>query len=427
MSTPPSGRYQIVVRELRLVGLGELLMQLEELKKKLHARGWFDAARKQNIPRFPTRIGIVTSPTGAAIQDILNVLQRRFSGFSLLLNPVRVQGQGAATEIAQAIRDFNQYRLVDVIIIGRGGGSIEDLWAFNEEIVAEAIFHSQIPIISAVGHETDVCLSDYVADARAPTPSAAAAMVIAEKEQQVDFLAQMQRRVLLALRTRLSTERQKMAHMMKQPAFASSYGIMGLWMQRADDLRSQIDLEMKRKLQHFAFRLQSARDRLMALQPSARIQHIRARVDEWERTLTSILRNLISGKKAGLCQLEEKHLFIWQSQQSMRRQLFVMPYMYKQLDMAWNRNFQLYRERSVNLGAGLQALHPKRLLGKGYAILFDQKTGTTIGSVSKISEYQRVNVQLADGEFATTLREVVFQGMGDQNAHPSPGQKESKK
>ncbi|MBA3604330.1 MAG: exodeoxyribonuclease VII large subunit, partial [Parachlamydiaceae bacterium] len=196
---PQSGKYQIVVRELRYVGLGELLVKLEELKAKLYAKGWFNPQLKKPLPKFPKTIGVVTSPTGAVIQDILNVLQRRYPGFHLILNPVRVQGEGAAAEIALAINQFNRYALADVLIVGRGGGSIEDLWAFNEEIVAEAIFNSKIPIISAVGHETDVCLTDFVADARAPTPSAAATMVIADKAQVQHHLGQVRHRLMQSL------------------------------------------------------------------------------------------------------------------------------------------------------------------------------------------------------------------------------------
>jgi exodeoxyribonuclease VII large subunit len=185
---PTSGKYQIVVRELRPMGIGELLLKLEELKMKITKLGWFRKEHKKPLPKFPKRIGVVTSPTGAAIQDMLNILTRRFSGFHLILYPVKVQGEGAAQEIAHAIEQFNHYELADVLIVGRGGGSIEDLWAFNEEVVAKAIFESKIPIISAVGHETDHCIADYVADIRAPTPSAAAEIVIAEKGQQLHHL-----------------------------------------------------------------------------------------------------------------------------------------------------------------------------------------------------------------------------------------------
>jgi exodeoxyribonuclease VII large subunit len=189
----PSGRYQIVVRSMEKAGLGALLLQLEALKAKLKAQGYFDAARKKPLPKFPKTIGVVTSPTGAVIQDILNVLTRRISGFHLILNPVKVQGPGAAQEIASAIDFFNRHQLADVLIVGRGGGSLEDLWAFNEEAVIQAIYNSKIPIVSAVGHETDFTLADFVADVRAPTPSAAAELVVQEKGAELQKLAQMQR------------------------------------------------------------------------------------------------------------------------------------------------------------------------------------------------------------------------------------------
>ena len=213
---PQTGKYQIVVRELRFLGLGELLVKLEELKAKLHAKGWFRSDIKKPLPKFPKTIGVVTSPTGAVIQDILNVLTRRFPGFHLVLNPVRVQGEGAAAEIAQAIRQFNEYQLADVLIVGRGG-DIEDLWAFNEEVVAEAIYMSQIPVISAVGHETDVCLSDFVADARAPTPSAAAALVIPDRHQLCHYLDQLRHRMQHVVLQHIRHDRQKLAGIQRHP------------------------------------------------------------------------------------------------------------------------------------------------------------------------------------------------------------------
>src|SRR5690606_25540821 len=151
-------------------GLGELLLKLEELKAKIHKKGWFDKSKKKALPKNPTRIGVVRSPTGAVIQDICNALKRRDPGIHTLLNPVKVQGAGAAEEIAAAIRQFSLHDLADVLIVGRGGGSMEDLFAFNEEVVAEAIHFSKIPIVCAVGHETDHCIAEYVADLRAPTP-----------------------------------------------------------------------------------------------------------------------------------------------------------------------------------------------------------------------------------------------------------------
>jgi exodeoxyribonuclease VII large subunit len=182
----PSGEYKIIVDFIEPLGIGELQMKFEMLKQKLAAEGLFDRKYKKPIPEYPSRIGIVTSPTGAAIRDMINIISRRFPAVEIILYPVRVQGEGAAEEIAQAIYDFNRYGGVDVIIVGRGGGSVEDLWAFNEEIVARAIFASRIPIISAVGHEIDYSISDFVADLRAPTPSAAAELVVKNRDDVLE-------------------------------------------------------------------------------------------------------------------------------------------------------------------------------------------------------------------------------------------------
>ncbi len=177
------GTYQIDVQKMHPAGVGELQIAFEQLKDQLGAEGLFDAAHKKPLPRFPRKIGVVTSPTGAAIRDIIHVLQRRFPGIEIILRPAAVQGEGAARDIADAIRDMNEYGDLDVLIVGRGGGSLEDLWAFNEQVVARAIFGSEIPVISAVGHEVDYTIADFVADSRAPTPSAAAEMAVPDKQQ----------------------------------------------------------------------------------------------------------------------------------------------------------------------------------------------------------------------------------------------------
>ncbi|MDZ4224793.1 MAG: exodeoxyribonuclease VII large subunit, partial [bacterium] len=189
------GQYQIVVDHIEPKGIGALQMAFEQLKKKLGKEGLFDAARKRTLPFLPKKIGVVTSPTGAAIRDILNILRRRFPEAGVLLVPVKVQGDGAKEEIAEAIRLLNQQGDVDVMIVGRGGGSIEDLWAFNEEVVARAIFASNIPVISAVGHEVDFTIADFTADMRAPTPSAAAELVIPRKQDLEASLQNMRERL----------------------------------------------------------------------------------------------------------------------------------------------------------------------------------------------------------------------------------------
>jgi len=175
------GEYQLILEEMEPKGIGALQLAFLQLKERLEKEGFFDSSRKRPIPMVPQKIGIVTSPTGAVIRDMLQIIERRFENVHLLLYPVRVQGEGAASEIAKGIEYFNEQMEVDVIIVARGGGSLEDLWAFNEEEVARAIFYSQIPILSAVGHETDYTISDFVADVRAPTPSAAAELVVKDK------------------------------------------------------------------------------------------------------------------------------------------------------------------------------------------------------------------------------------------------------
>ncbi|MBM4350692.1 MAG: exodeoxyribonuclease VII large subunit [Deltaproteobacteria bacterium] len=177
------GEYQLIIEEMEPKGIGALQLAFLQLKERLEKEGLFDISHKKPIPTLPQTIGIVTSPTGAVIQDMIQIIHRRFENVTLLLYPVRVQGEGASGEIAEGIRHFNRMKNVDVIIVGRGGGSLEDLWAFNEEEVARAIHHSKIPVVSAVGHETDYTISDFVADLRAPTPSAAAELVVKDKRE----------------------------------------------------------------------------------------------------------------------------------------------------------------------------------------------------------------------------------------------------
>jgi len=233
----PRGQYQLIVRELQFAGVGELLLKFQQLKEQMHARGWFDPKWKKPLPKLPKKIGVVTSPTGAVIQDIIQVLKRRFSGFHLILAPVKVQGEGAAQEIAQAINDFNAFGGIDVLIVGRGGGSIEDLWAFNEEIVAKAIFESKIPIISAVGHETDFTIADWVADVRAPTPSAAAEIAIAEKANLLKFLYSVREQLLTRVKEKISKEKSKLFAMRRHPLFSTPHALLYQPIQQLDYYR----------------------------------------------------------------------------------------------------------------------------------------------------------------------------------------------
>jgi exodeoxyribonuclease VII large subunit len=230
------GIYQIDVVQLQPMGVGELQLAFEKLKRKLMAEGLFDPAHKKPIPKFPERIGIVSSPTGAAIHDMLTIIARRFPAVDVLLAPVAVQGAEAAEAIAAAIRDFNEYKKVDVLIVGRGGGSLEDLWAFNEEVVARAIYDSKIPIISAVGHEVDFSISDFVADLRAPTPSAAAELVVPDRSEVLENLRNSCYTMRQSVAERISSSRERVLSLLRSYHFNRPIQLHREYSQRVDEL-----------------------------------------------------------------------------------------------------------------------------------------------------------------------------------------------
>src|SRR5437867_82303 len=236
----PRGKYQLLVKELRPAGLGALLLALEELKRRLQAAGLFDAARKRPLPRYPQRIGMVTSPMGAAVRDLVKVLRARWPAIAIVLAPTRVQGPGAAEEIAAAIRRFNRYGRVDLLIVGRGGGSLEDLWAFNEEIVVRAIAASEIPVISAVGHEVDWTLADLAADLRAATPSNAAEIAVRDHREIAHRVAILLAKLKSAILRGLAARRQRLQAMIEQYGFRRQRDALGFLQQRIDDLAGRL-------------------------------------------------------------------------------------------------------------------------------------------------------------------------------------------
>lgn len=278
----PRGQYQMIVRELSFTGLGELLLKFHQTKERLAQKGWFDPERKKPLPKLPKIIGVITSPTGAVIQDILHILSRRFAGFQVILNPVKVQGEGAKEEIAKAIADFNRYQLADVIILGRGGGSIEDLWAFNEEIVAQAIFESKIPIISAVGHETDFTIADWVSDLRAPTPSAAAEMVIAEKEGLVKIITTTKLQLSQKIFQEIRSRKEKLKALRTHPIFSSPYAILSKPIQQLDAMRASLEV----------------------LKPSKKISQLKDQFKPYLQRTTSGIFHLLQQKKERLISLQ---------------------------------------------------------------------------------------------------------------------------
>ncbi|MDP6490986.1 MAG: exodeoxyribonuclease VII large subunit [Kiritimatiellia bacterium] len=253
-----SGSYQVIVRRLEESGVGALQAKFEELKKRLNAEGLFAAERKQALPLLPQHVGVVTSPTGAAIRDILNVISRRFPNIHLVLAPAMVQGPGAAQQVASGIEQLNQQGGLDVLIVGRGGGSLEDLWCFNEEIVARAIAASRIPVISAVGHEIDFTISDFVADLRAPTPSAAAELVVGRKDEFTERLNVLQETLTTRLRESVLRARHRLSAAQQSYVFREPRNLVRQHMQRLDSVEIRMGHAMSGQLTQGRQRLQNA-------------------------------------------------------------------------------------------------------------------------------------------------------------------------
>ncbi|MBI3539665.1 MAG: exodeoxyribonuclease VII large subunit, partial [Candidatus Eisenbacteria bacterium] len=268
----PRGRYQLVVETLRPGGLGALLVAYEELKRRLQAEGLFDPARRKPLPRYPERIGLVTSPVGAAVRDMVKVLRTRWPGTGIVLAPVRVQGPGAAQEIASAIARFNRYMKVDLLIVGRGGGSLEDLWAFNEEPVVRAIAGSKLPVIAAIGHEVDVTLADLAADVRAATPSNAAEIAVRDRREVRGGIEVLEGRAMRAVRVGFDRRRRRLRELIEKYGFRRQRDALGFVQQRIDGLLERLRGSARA-------RVRAARERLIEIG-----QRYGLRL--WPRTLT---------------------------------------------------------------------------------------------------------------------------------------------
>ena len=272
----PRGEYQLIVEYLEPQGVGALQLAFTQLKERLAKEGLFEESHKKPIPKLPQRVGVVTSATGAAVHDIINVLNRRFANVQLLIRPVKVQGEGAAAEIAAAIKDFNRYGDIDVMIVGRGGGSLEDLWAFNEEVVARAIYQSRIPVISAVGHEVDFTIADFVADLRAPTPSAAAELVVRSKAELAAGLEGLSHRLALAMHRCLDECRGELyglSRALKDPSL-----LLGHLAQRVDDLEERVWRVMQQLLQRRKEGVDNLYNRLRLKNPALEIEQGKERL-----------------------------------------------------------------------------------------------------------------------------------------------------
>jgi exodeoxyribonuclease VII large subunit len=301
------GQYQLIVRAVELRGLGALQAAFEKLKQKLAAEGLFALERKRALPPFPRRIGLVTSPTGAAIRDVLHVIGRRNPGLEIILTPCRVQGDGAAREIAGAISLLNEFsaseaktedpkllasssaaKKLDLILITRGGGSLEDLWAFNEEIVARAIFESSVPVVSAVGHEIDFTIADFVADLRAATPSAAAEIITEGVFSSCKFLAQCGERMRQLVRRRTVEKQSVLRQHLDRLSRAHPRRKLQNWQQQLDDLQNDLSRSLKQRARHSGVLLQHLWERLHRIRPSYSLKQRREQLRQLERRLNAL-------------------------------------------------------------------------------------------------------------------------------------------
>ncbi len=355
---PPRGEYQLIVESIEPRGIGALQKLFEQLKSKLAAEGLFDEQYKKNIPAFPEKIGIITSPTGAVIKDILNITKRRFPSVNILVAPVRVQGSEAAAEIIQALRNFHAYGDVEVIIIARGGGSLEDMAPFNDEALAREIFGSLIPVVSAVGHETDFTICDFVADLRAPTPSAAAELVLPERAELLANLNNLKQRLFAGYCRYLADKQNELS---------------GLRERFKDPRRLLIDLQIH--------------------------------LDELKERIGAAFRREKKGLYNDLRQLELRFLH-----QSPAKQIdggkILLKNIQKDIYNHFFSRLRALKESLLKNSAVLESLSPLRVLQRGYSITRSLANGMIIRQAEALSIGENINIQLASGNVRARVQKI---------------------
>ena len=299
----PRGEYQLIVDHMEDAGLGALKRQFEELSAKLEREGLFAAERKRPLPSLPGRIGIITSPTGAAVRDILHVLARRFPAVAVLVYPVPVQGAQAAVEIVAALEAAGRRAECDVLILARGGGSLEDLWAFNDERLARAIVASPIPVITGIGHEIDFTIADFAADVRAPTPSAAAELVVPDAEEWLGAFVRLGTRLQRGMRRRLEEHRERLRWLAGRAALVSPAARLSAQAQRLDELEQCLVRAVRRRLQEHRERLRWLTGRAALVSPSTRLTQQRLRLEILDQQLNRAWRQVINSRREKLLPL----------------------------------------------------------------------------------------------------------------------------
>ncbi|WP_025172351.1 exodeoxyribonuclease VII large subunit [Streptococcus oralis] len=355
----PSGSYSIIIEKAEPDGVGALAIQFEQLKKKLTEEGLFQERFKQPLPQFAKRIGVVTSRSGAVIQDIITTVSRRFPGVDILLYPTKVQGDGAAEEIARNIARANQREDLDVLIIGRGGGSIEDLWAFNEEIVVRAIFESRLPVISSVGHETDVTLADFVADRRAATPTAAAELATpVTKLDLLTYLQNQEKRMATAVQNVLSRKKEALKKCSQSVIFRQPERLYDGYLQRLDQLQLRLKQSLRTRISDSNQLVQARTHQLVQLSPVTKIQRYQDRLGQLDKLLRSQMALVYDAKVAEVKRLSE----------------------------------------------ALLMLDTSRIVARGYAIV--KKEESVVDSVEKLKKKDQVTLLMRDGQVELEVKDV---------------------
>ena len=398
----PRGAYQIYVSHIEPVGLGALQLAFEQLKKRLEAEGLFDVDRKKPLPLLPRRIGVVTSPAGAAIRDILRVLRRRFPNVQVLLYPVKVQGEGAAGEIIEAVRYFNRAQAADVLIVARGGGSLEDLWAFNEEIVARAIAASRIPIITGVGHETDFTIADFVADVRAPTPSAAAEMVVRARQELERHIAEQFRDLAQQMRYLLSEWRHRVRDLQTHRGFRQLEVLVRRRRQQVDEISVALAEVLRRRLERIRQRLTIAHTRVASFDFRSRAQTLRRRIAQRHGELGAALERVVAHKRRRF-QAAEVRFATLDLRARVGRLLRVLEQRAAELRVRADRVLVTKRRALEAASLRLEERSPFQLLERGYAIAYDA-SGKVLRSPDQVALGDDISVRLAHGSLDATVR-----------------------
>jgi exodeoxyribonuclease VII large subunit len=398
----PRGEYQIYVSNIEPVGLGALQLAFEQLKKRLADEGLFDEARKKPLPVLPLRIGVVTSPTGAAIQDILRVLKRRFPNVHVLLFPVKVQGEGAAGEIVAALEYFNRGMVADVLIVARGGGSLEDLWAFNEEIVARAIAMSLIPVITGIGHETDFTIADFSADVRAPTPSAAAEIVVRSRQEFERHIAEHFRNLLQQIRYRLSQWRHHVRDVESHRGFRQLEVLVRSRRQQVDELSSSLAVGLRLRLASTLQRLTRASSKILSFDLRGRAEMARRRILQQRGALNAALDRQMTRKRRRFASVEVRFAAL-DLRVRFGRLRRTLEQRLTELRARLDRALIAKRRRWEAAALQLEERSPFRILERGYAIVYGS-SGKVLRSADHVDIGDDIAVRLARGELDATVR-----------------------